>query len=108
MRNVLERMRRICDEADLFLEAYDQEAWARERSYAGAGLPDALSSFHKPRAQYLAELDALSAEEWERSGRHEEQGRISISAHTLHLVAHDYQHAAQIARQLSSYQSTSA
>ena len=98
----LQRMRMMRDEDDPFLAGYDQEAWARERNYAAADLSQAFARFVQLREQHISELEPLSAEDWERSGRHEEQGHITISAHTLHLVAHDSQHAAQIARQLSS------
>src|SRR5438309_3404860 len=57
----LERMRLMRDEDDPFLEGYDQEAWARERNYAGADLRDALATFLRLRAQHIAELEALSA-----------------------------------------------
>jgi hypothetical protein len=83
-----------------FLPAYDQDVWARERNYAAADLRAALVAFLRFRALHIAELEALPPEAWERPGRHEEQGRITIHAHTLHLVAHDTIHAAQIARQL--------
>ena len=94
----LERMRKMRDEQHPFIEGFDPEAWASERGYAGADLGEALDAFLRLRAQHLAELEALSDEEWERGGKHEEHGDISIFAQTAHLVAHDYQHAAQIVR----------
>ena len=97
----IERTRAMRDQAEPFLPGYDQEQWARERNYAAAGLREALAAFLRLRAQHIAELAALAPEEWDRGGRHEEQGRITISAHTLHLVSHDSIHAAQIARQLA-------
>ena len=45
-------------------------------------------------------MPRFTPEQWERPGLHEEQGQITISGQILHLVAHDTQHAAQIARQL--------
>jgi hypothetical protein len=98
----LERMRAMRDEAEPFLPAYDQDAWAAERHYAAADLRAALAAFMRLRAQHIAELAALPADGWERAGRHEEQGRITISAHTLHLVCHDAIHAAQLAEQLGA------
>lgn len=95
----LERMRAMRDEDDPFLPAYDQEAWATERDYASGDLATALQAFKQLRAQHIAELAALPPEAWERPGQHEEQGRITISAHTLHIVSHDIVHAAQIAQQ---------
>jgi hypothetical protein len=96
----IERMRSMRDQIDPPLPSYDQEQWARERNYAATNLRDALEAFLRLRNIHLAELAALSPEDWERTGRHEEQGQITITAHTLHLVSHDTIHAAQIARQL--------
>jgi hypothetical protein len=99
----IERMRAMRDESDPLIPAFDQEQWARERNYAAGDLRAALETFLRLRATHIAELAALAPGDWERTGRHEEQGRISISAHTQHLVSHDYIHAAQIARQLRGY-----
>ena len=96
----IERMRAMRDHDDPPLPGYDQEQWARERDYAAANLRSALEAFLRLRNVHLTELAALSPEQWGRTGQHEEQGQISISAHTLHLVSHDFIHAAQIARQL--------
>ncbi len=97
----LERLRAMRDETNPFLPGYDQEAWARERNYAGQDLQDALAAFLRLREEHINDLSALSVEDWERPGTHQEQGNITIFAHTLHMVAHDSQHAAQLARQLA-------
>jgi hypothetical protein len=96
----LSRMRLMRDHNNPVIVAYDQELWARERNYAAADLHEALAAFNRFRAQHITELAQLSLQEWERSGQHEEQGTITISSHTLHIVSHDAIHAAQIARQL--------
>jgi hypothetical protein len=100
-QRTLERTIAIRDESDPFLAAYDQEAWARERAYSQGDLREALAGFVALRARLLEVLGALSKAEWERTGRHEEQGSIAISDLIVHIVAHDAVHAAQIARQLS-------
>lgn len=97
----LQRMQAMRDEETPHVAGYDQDAWARDRHYADDDLRQALASFLRLRAQHVAELSALTPEQWERSGEHEEQGRINIAAHTLHIVAHDCAHAAQLARQLA-------
>lgn len=98
----LSRMRLMRDTTDPVIAAYDQERWARERNYAEASLREALAAFIRFRAQHVTELAKLSPQEWERSGKHEEQGTITISSHALHIVSHDAIHAAQIARQLKN------
>ena len=97
---VLERMRLMRDEADPFIAAYDQEQWARERNYLADNLREALAAFVRSRTSHIAELAALTSPEWERTGQHQERGRITISEQTLRVVCHDAIHAAQLARQL--------
>jgi hypothetical protein len=94
------RMRLMRDEENPWLAGFDQERWAKERHYAAARLDEALAAFLQLRATHLAELAALRPADWERPGRHEEQGQITILSHQLHLVSHDAVHLAQIARQL--------
>lgn len=96
----LERTQAMIEAEDPFLAAYDQEQWALERRYAEADLQGALRAFRELRARHVAVLEALSPQGWERTGRHEEQGRITISGDIAHMAAHDAVHAAQIARQL--------
>ena len=96
----LERMRTMRDQVDPLLVGYDQEQWAQERNYAAAQLREALATFVRFRSQHMAELAALAPNDWERTGRHTELGRITIASHTLHIVSHDLVHAAQLARQL--------
>ncbi|MFL5731724.1 MAG: DinB family protein [Chloroflexia bacterium] len=96
----LQRTRQMRDQDDPFLEGYDQDAWARERNYAADDLHDALTAFLRFRKQHITELAALRPEDWERTGRHEEQGQITITGQIIHLAAHDAIHTAQIARQL--------
>jgi hypothetical protein len=96
----LERTEAMRDTDDPFLPGYDQAQWARERDYASADLRDALAAFGRFRSRHVAALAALSPDAWQRTGRHEEQGQITIEAQALHMAAHDAIHAAQIARQL--------
>jgi hypothetical protein len=96
----VERARAMIVEDDPFLSAYDQEQWARDRAYGAADLGEALAAFSALRARHVALLQKLPVAGWDRPGRHEEQGGITIAAHALHMVSHDTIHAAQIARQL--------
>ncbi len=96
----LERARAMRDEDEPALPGYDQDAWAIERRYAEDDLGRALDAFFAFRAEHLAFLRALAPAAWARSGIHAEQGRITIEAHTVHLVSHDAQHLAQVVRAL--------
>jgi hypothetical protein len=81
---------------------YDQEALANERDYRSADLRTALAEFVARRQQHLAVLTALSPEQWDRAGAHNEIGRITIFEMIIHKVGHDAIHCAQIARQLNA------
>jgi DinB superfamily len=95
----LERMRSMRDMDEPRIAGYDQEAWARERRYADDDLQAACDAFLEHRRRHIAELEALEPAAWERAGLHDEQGRVTIASHTLHIAAHDATHLAQIARQ---------
>jgi hypothetical protein len=91
-------MRMMRDQENPFIPGYDQEAWARERGYAAANLAEAFPAFTHFREQHVSELAALSPEEWNRTGQHEEVGRITILDHTIRVVSHDFIHGEQLAR----------
>jgi hypothetical protein len=94
------RLRAMRDEDEPFLEAYDQDAWAVERDYAGDDLRRAAGAFARHRAEHVAALRALPTGAWERVGSHEEVGRMTILNHAIHIATHDLQHLAQVARAL--------
>jgi hypothetical protein len=96
----LARMQAMRDQDNPQIIGFDQNALARERKYAEANLATALADFTRMRAQYVAELTALTPEQWERPGHHNEIGGITILAHAAHRTYHDAIHCAQIARQL--------
>lgn len=96
----LERVHLMRTQEMPIIEGYDQEAWAKERNYAAVSLTDALTAYLKFRTDFLAELALLAPEDWNRRGRHSEQGEISIINYAHHLAMHDSIHLAQIARQL--------
>ena len=94
------RCRRMRDEDEPYLAAFDQEALARERDYASCDLDQALDSFAQLRGQVLALLAALDDAGWQRVGLHEEDGRITIESHIRHAISHDLVHLRQIAESL--------
>ncbi len=97
----LDRMRQMRDRDEPLLAGYDQDAWARERRYAADDLSAVLSDFNERCRQYMLELGALPDAAWDRTGRHEEEGVVTIRGHALHQVAHIADHIAQIARLLT-------
>jgi hypothetical protein len=96
----LQRTTAMRDQEIPLIIGYDQEALARERDYYHADLREALSAFVAFREQHLTVLQNLTREQWERVGKHNEFGIISIISMIIHKAAHDAIHCAQITRQL--------
>ena len=96
----IQRMTAMRDQDNPAIIGFDQEALASERKYADADLNATLVDFVRFRAAYLDALTALTPEQWERTGQHNEIGEISIVTHCMHKTYHDAIHCAQIARQL--------
>ncbi len=98
----LERIRLMRAEDNPHIAAYDQEKLAKERNYVAEDLLPAGGAFLRNRYSVIAEFESLSPAEWERTGEHDEQGRITIGDQLVRAVTHDMNHAAQIAHQLSA------
>jgi uncharacterized damage-inducible protein DinB len=98
----IKRFQNMRDQDNPVIVGYDQEALARERNYKNADLRLTLVSFSALRQQIVLELSKLTLEQWQRSGQHNELGQITIFAQTIHHVAHDSIHCAQISRQLKA------
>ena len=94
----LERMRAMRDRERPFLAAYDQAALARDGRYAEREIDAGVRDFAALRHTAIAELEALTPEQWDREGQHEEIGTITIFNHAIHIAGHDLNHLAQVAR----------
>jgi uncharacterized damage-inducible protein DinB len=98
----IKRYQAMRDQDNPVIEAYDQEALARERNYKNADFRVALESFITFRQQTISELSKLTSEQWQRTGLHSELGEITVFAQVIHHAAHDAIHCAQITRQLKA------
>jgi len=94
----LERMRAMRDRQRPLLAAYDQAALARDGRYTDRDLEVGVREFTSLRQTAIAELEALTPQEWDREGQHEEIGTITILNHAIHMAGHDLNHLAQLAR----------
>ena len=97
----LERCHLMRDETEPLLAAFDQEALALERDYKSVSIDSALDAFAEYRERVVQLLAELSDEQWERTGMHEESGRITIVGHIRHAISHDLLHLRQIAQSLA-------
>jgi uncharacterized damage-inducible protein DinB len=91
------RYRQMIEHDGALLAGFDQDLWARLGGYASWTARDALEMFRLLREANLRMLRALSPEEWERGGKHEERGPLSVRDLTRHMAAHDVNHIRQVA-----------
>ena len=61
-----------------------------------ADFQELLAAFTFGRAELVRVLRTLSPEDWQRTGLHEAQGRITIQETLRHLVEHEAEHCVQI------------
>jgi hypothetical protein len=59
-------------------------------------LADSLRRFRADRARLVARLRQLRAEDWARTGRHDEYHSYSVFTMFRHLALHDFHHAYRI------------
>jgi uncharacterized damage-inducible protein DinB len=96
-----DRIARITGEDDPPIEGYDQVALAERREYRRMALSEVLPRFESLRARRIALLAGLDGTAWQRTGRHVDQGTLTLYQLTAHMCKHDAVHLAQIARMVS-------
>ncbi len=94
----LGRVRRMLSEELPYLPGYDQEALARERRYIERSLAEELARYEHQRQEHVAHLAGLDDAGWERAGRHETHGPMTVLLHESHVANEDIDHLAQTAR----------
>ncbi len=76
------------------------DRWAEERQYARHHVGAAWDAFGRRRDETLDVLRGLSAEAWERAGRHERRGRMTVDDLVALMAWHDDNHLDQVKRAL--------
>jgi hypothetical protein len=94
----IDRIIRMTAENEPVIEGYDQVELAERRGYRQMNLSAVLDRFERLRAERIPLLEPLDAAAWERTGRHTQEGMISLYQLTLHMCRHDAIHLTQIAR----------
>jgi hypothetical protein len=96
------RFRQVVSENEPKLQAYDQEAWARNLDYAKRKPSQSLETFRRIRSENYELLKDLPVEAFERKGMHSERGPLSL----LDLVRTYAEHAEKHAHQLRNVRAT--
>jgi hypothetical protein len=92
----VDRFRRVIAEDNPTLQAYDQEAWARNLDYHRRKTSEALDTFRRIRAENHELLKSLPESVFERKGNHTERGPVTLRQLLETYAAHAEQHAQQL------------
>ncbi len=90
------RIRRLVEEDEPTLEPYDQEAWARERSYQGDDMRRVRTALRAFWGGLAYQLAGLTDEQWERAGSHPEWGAVTVRSRAEQEVEHARAHLEQM------------
>lgn len=78
------------------LPGFDERRWAEVAGYADLPVSLLLESYAARRAELVAMLRRLSAADWQRTGRHEERGEITMVDVARWIADHEAEHLAQL------------
>jgi hypothetical protein len=91
------RLRRLLAEDKPVIQAYDEAEFARRLHYDRA-IGASLAVFAAVRCANLELLDALTEDEWARTGTHSDDGPYSVEGWLQIYADHGHDHADQIRR----------
>jgi uncharacterized damage-inducible protein DinB len=81
---------------DPLLADYDENRWAAESPDGGAEVRAMLDEIASFRAETVRLLRSLNGAAWQRTGRHETLGAVTLEPYVRHEVEHERQHLSQI------------
>ena len=91
------RLRRLVAEREPLIQAYDEAEFARRLHYERP-IEASLAVFAAVRSSNVELLEALTADEWQRTGTHSDDGAYSVETWLRIYAAHGHDHAEQIRR----------
>lgn len=94
----LPRLRRMASEERPVFERFDPDAWAAERDHREGSFAADLEAFAAARRETLAFLEALPLAAAARLGISAVFGPVRLDRYATHVVDHDVEHLAQMAR----------
>jgi hypothetical protein len=86
------RFRRLLEEEMPFLPGVDGDALMVERRYSESDPAEVLAAIRKARAETVALLESLDADQLARRGDFDGYGPVTLRAMVHYLCSHDQQH----------------
>ncbi len=99
----LHRMKQILAERNPLLTAFDQDRWTSCNHYDACDGQEHLALFKLLRASFLPVLREIGDAEWERTGVHNEVGKVTLKDVLESYVQHVDDHVRQIKRNIAAY-----
>jgi hypothetical protein len=96
-----ERARLILAQDNPHFAPVDQVGLVAANRYAEQHFRQMLARFHEKRGQFLALLEGLTPEQWERHGVHPETGDTTLRELAVNTALHDLNHIEQIVKALA-------
>ncbi|MCU1244583.1 MAG: hypothetical protein JWN02_493 [Acidobacteria bacterium] len=91
-----ERIARLVRDAEPELPDFRGQQVARERQYVELEMAPALERFAAGRATNIERLRSLAPADWQRSGRQEGVGLVTLEQVVARMAEHDREHAGEI------------
>ena len=90
------RIRKVLSEDDALLVSYNQDKWANRLNYGKRNLTNAIELFRLLRKSTAELFEDLSDSDWDRSGKHDERGPMSVFDLVKLYAEHGENHVGQI------------
>jgi hypothetical protein len=97
------RVRYLLAEPEPLILGYDQDRWAIDLDYHSLPLGPALATVRAVRANTVPLLERLTEAQWNKTGRHTEQGSYGVETWLQIYAEHLDVHARQIGRNLQAW-----
>jgi hypothetical protein len=96
------RLRRLIAEDDAVIQGYDEMEFVRRLHVTERPIASSIDAAAAARASTLTILEALTEDEWSRSGTHTDQGTYAVEEWLRDYADHPWDHAEQARRVLAA------
>ena len=97
------RLRKLLVEMHPYIQAYDQDEFAKKLQYSKRPIDGALKAFEAARQTTSEIFDQMSENDWKRMGEHAEIGPYSAEKWLEIYAAHARNHADQIRKSRAAF-----
>jgi hypothetical protein len=96
------RLRRLIAEDEPVLQGYDEMEFVRRLHVTERPIASSIEAAAAARASTLTILEAMTEDEWSRSGTHTDQGTYAVEEWLRDYANHPWDHAEQARRVLAA------